>query len=215
MTRDFRAGFWTGAVLAIALGAGLVWIREGAKQAKADAEIAAITKRLARSDSANAALLQRNAELERTADSLRARANRAGKRLEAAATTFVVNTSLPPVGVTPAEGDTTKMGYITRKSDGMRHLVPLYFIETYQLALAAYDAEREARIYTERFVVTMKDELIKNLDGDRADALKLATLWERKANPKCGRRCGVLIGVGSTLGTAWLLSEVQDLVRAR
>jgi hypothetical protein len=212
MTRNEKRAFWIGFLFALSLCVVVLASHDKAVGRAHDAEIAQLDSIIARRGRANAALLVRLKEIQRTADSLRAQADRAGQRVVKKALTFAISTELPAVALTPTS-DTTKMGAITRRSDGVTFPVPLFFIEAYQAGVDAYLAEQTLRVYTETYVVPLKDELITNLANDRKDALALASRWQAKANPRCSRKCTAVVTVAATIGAAAGLSKVQRVLR--
>lgn len=206
-SRDFWRAFTIGFLACAALCVGIFSMQERVTTAAIDKLEAQIQAR----DTTIARLRLREAEALRIADSLRKNAIKSGAQFQERAQLLVIDTTLPtPSLVTSIDADTTRMGSVRRlKGDLRPYPVPMFFIDTYSAAKSAYDDEKSLRVYTETYVVGMKDHLIKELSGDVDDWKNLAGLWEKKANPTCGTKCklvaGAAIGEGARrLVKGWL-----------
>jgi hypothetical protein len=141
----------------------------------------------------------------RERDSLSRRAALAQAQADGTSALFTLDLRAPAPGTTPATDDTTKMGWVIRKSDMRKYAVPLFFAENYQLLDNAAAYWHELVLYDSSVVIPYKDTIIAHALL-HSDSVELnADYWEKKAHPRCGRRCGIVIGVGSTLLTLKLL----------
>lgn len=121
------------------------------------------------------------------------------------------DTPAPTVVLTVAQ-DTTQMFNLQRLSDTTVFPVPLEFVELVNAQLAAADsawhAEHLVRVYQETYAIPMRDTLIVQLGTLAKTNKQEADLWKRKAHPRCGRKCGVALGVLGSVSAAWAASQI-------
>jgi type II secretory pathway pseudopilin PulG len=127
----------------------------------------------------------------------RAKADSSHVRVEYHTQLLVIDTTSPAAAVNVLPDDTTRMSLVSRKGEARRYPVPLFFVHAYEDTRQAYQDERALRQYDESVVMPMLQQLVDSTSRDRKDALELALHWKRKANPRCGTKCKLLLGAGA------------------
>jgi hypothetical protein len=129
---------------------------------------------------------------------LRATADRSGARVEYHTQLLIIDTTSTAVSVLP--NDTTRMSWVSRKGSEFRYPVPTFFVKAYYDTRQAYEDEHAARQYDETVFMPLLQHLVDSTAMDRRDALELALKWKKKANPRCGTKCKLLLGAAGGEG---------------
>jgi hypothetical protein len=131
------------------------------------------------------------------ADSLRKVTTMSGARVVYHTQLLVIDSTSPASGVSVLPDDTTRMDWVSRKTDATRYPVPTFFVRAYTETRQAYVDERAIRVYQDNYTIPLAQQLADSLAADRRDALEVAAQWKKKANPRCGTKCKLLLGAGT------------------
>lgn len=227
MTRDFQRGFALGFVLCCSLAVGLLKMDEGVDVVEARAHQAEAQKwkdssawlgkvvrhYVGRLDSANAEVLDLKAQLEPRVERVIDRA-----RLIEVATPRAPEARDTGRYMEPFK-DTTRMRTIQRAGiDALPWLTPGFLVDAWQDAVGVVVfADSVIKRQAVRHDVALS--IIETQRAQRrADSTALhfqdseLTFWRERRAPRCGRKCGIAIGVGGTLLAAYALSEVLGVL---
>jgi hypothetical protein len=143
---------------------------------------------------------------ERVADSLRRRADTLGERTPAnPAGAFTLTPlpagELPAVALTPNAGDTTAFMLVHRIQPAGAWPVPRFFVD-------AYLAERDLRLWHERYTIPYKDSLNRQVRELANDWRLESDKWYAKAHPRCGTKCKLALGAGLGLAARRFTEEL-------
>lgn len=127
--------------------------------------------------------------------------------------------SISPDTLPNVAGDTTTYVLLQRKNDDRKYRVPQFIMDDTQMLLrsafaldSAWRAERMSRLF-------LQDSLVPDLRRQLAIADSLIAsqriaieLRDKRANPRCGKKCWFTIGVLTTGGAAAVVDRVTQAV---
>lgn len=192
MTRGELRASVIGFLLACSLSVGLLWIN--------DAHVTvAIKAQDAHSDSLTKALIV--SERERRAakaeqEKANARADLASAKAEAVANRLgrIIH-RVPVPSITP---DGTTVITTVR-------MVPLSDFLTVKYA---WEAEKAARLQADSVTIPALEDRIAKGDSLVMSLRESIRLRDERKSPRCGVKCGALLGVLGTLGAAWVVGNI-------
>lgn len=200
-----------GFILGVAVSVGALALHDGQV-------VAAIEAQDRHADSLTAALLvaehERRSALEEQAKA-NARADAASAKAEA-----IANRMGRYKPLTVADVDSAGYALVTRATDRTQWRAPVWLIQERQQLVRdlwqmkyAWEAERAARKLA--VDVTIPRVVLRSDVGDKlAESLREGIrLRDERDNPRCGRKCGIVIGVLSTTAAALVLDRVQQLAQ--
>lgn len=225
MNRDFTRGLAIGFVLCASVTAGLLRMDEGfddvALAAQRDSTQTwkdssawlgkAVRHYVGRLDSANAEVHQLREELAPRVESV----------IDRARVIHVAEPSVVDSGqqfMVPFQ-DTTRMRTIQRAGiDSLPWLTPGFLVDAWQEAVSvALFADSVIRRQNARYSIAVS--IIQTQASQRrADSLTILSqgveiaMWESRANPRCGRKCGIAIGATGAVLAIYAAAEVLGVV---
>lgn len=195
------------AILAVSIAAGLSFFWKASTpdpdteaHARESAQLVSIIK-------------AKQAELELVTaarDSLQRIAQRSSAQADGVVAVIHFDTTLPKPHLTSTgtPSDTVAMDWVQRRGDTTHYVAPLFFTMAYETILGAWKNERRLRIFDSTYTIPYKDTLAVQLwDLTKSQAREIED-WKGKANPRCGRRCGVALGVLGSVSAAWAVNQI-------
>lgn len=214
MTPDFKRGLAIGFVLALVLCVAGLAIHD--KRLTAAIEL---------QDRESDRLTRERIAQRRRADSLQAdlraasaRADHLARRAEAIANSYgrIQNAITVLKPAEPIGGDTVKHVFVKRPGDPMEYRVPAFVMEDRAAVLAmvldikmAWEAERSARLQAVNVVIPQLLEQLATADSLAESRRKAIEMRDAVAKPRCGRRCGIAIGIGSVVLAGFALGKAR------
>lgn len=224
ISADFRRGAVTGALLTLIASVAYCTMDEASDAATAEilaADVARWRDSAAMRDGTVKVLQGALADAQGQIAALESRASRRVAAVRQSATRIaVVKAPAPADTAVSVEADTVAHVWVQRPAiDEKPYLAPAFLLDSWREAVATVlvldslsRAQGEALRHAGLVFAAM----------ERRDSARVAqinalyvekTWWEKKKTPRCGKRCGAVIGVLGTIGTAVVVDQVRQATK--